>query len=405
MKYKDSNGQWQTIKFKNYGIEQTPIGSMIYYPSQSIPNGYLVCDGSEVKISDYQELFNVIGYIGGDDVLEGYFRLPDMRGTSAAGYYEGLDSSNPLAGNFGDQVGSPTHQLTIDEMPNHDHAIDWPNDGGPYAAELYQVMYSDVKNTWGAVMTTTQGTGGNQPHSIVQPTKLYHWLIKAKNIVTLGGYTEDFIVDGSLSVKNLQIENLIEIPDCNDTSLPTGIYYCSGDALNAPHASAWFLHVMNRVFPDGDHVITQVAYRYRDDEIQMRQYNSISPAGWKAWSVINSDSGWTTATLTSSFKPYSDDSYNIPEYRKIDKMVEIRGCIAPAATIASGGSAVIFTLPTGYRPHKEIYVICQGTGRAIWLLTIHPDNGNVAFSRYGKGDYTEASTSVWLPFHTTFSVD
>ena len=40
MKYKDSNGNWQTIKVKNYRIEQTPIGSMIYYPSQNIPAGY-----------------------------------------------------------------------------------------------------------------------------------------------------------------------------------------------------------------------------------------------------------------------------------------------------------------------------------------------------------------------------
>lgn len=39
MKYKDSNSQWQTIKVKNYGIEQTPIGSMIYYPSQNILAG------------------------------------------------------------------------------------------------------------------------------------------------------------------------------------------------------------------------------------------------------------------------------------------------------------------------------------------------------------------------------
>ena len=51
MKFKNSNNEWQTLKIKNYGIEQTPIGSMIYYPAQNIPNGYLVCDGSEILIS------------------------------------------------------------------------------------------------------------------------------------------------------------------------------------------------------------------------------------------------------------------------------------------------------------------------------------------------------------------
>lgn len=233
MKFKDKNNEWQTLKVKNYGIEQTPIGSMIFYPSQTIPKGYLVCDGSEYLIADYPLLFNAIGYIGGEDVDTGYFRVPDMRGNVPAGFYEGLDASNPLAGNFGDKVGKPTHQLTIDEMPSHDHAIDWPNDGGPYAAELYQVMYSDVKNTWGAVMTTTQGTGGNQSHSIVQPTMLYHWLIKAKNVVTLGGYTEDFEITGDLRIlgkivmpTNKYLENGVAPLDMNNSDIinANGIY-------------------------------------------------------------------------------------------------------------------------------------------------------------------------------------
>jgi len=40
---------------------------------------------------------------------------------------------------------------------------------------------------------------------------------------------------------------------------------------------------MKRTFNDGTFVITQIAYRYRDNEIWMRQYNAISSEGWKAW--------------------------------------------------------------------------------------------------------------------------
>lgn len=205
MKYKNSNNEWQTLKVTNYGIEQTPIGSMIYYPAQAIPKGYLVCDGSEILISEYKELFDVIGYIGGDDVLEGYFRLPDMRGAVAAGYFEGFDSTHPLYGAFGDQVGSPLHYLTVEEMPSHSHLVS----AGTFADGNvgFNPFTAMVSSTTGGEETmgysaTTAYAGGSQPHSIVQPTKLYHWLIKAKNIVTLGGNTTDFSVEGDLTVNN-----------------------------------------------------------------------------------------------------------------------------------------------------------------------------------------------------------
>lgn len=223
MKYKDSNGQWQTIKVKNYGIEQTPIGSMIYYPSQNIPAGYLVCDGSEKLIADYPLLFNAIGYIGGEDVDTGYFRLPDMRANVPAGFYEGLDSSNPLAGNFGDQVGAPTHILTVDEMPSHNH-YNFAGSGGsvnfPAWASKDNGAISTAENGYGSSTTTT---GSNQPHSIVQPTKLYHWLIKAKNVTSLGGYTEDFNVEGIFYINN---KNLF------DVLYPVGSTYTTKNATN-----------------------------------------------------------------------------------------------------------------------------------------------------------------------------
>lgn len=170
----------------------TPIGSIVYWPSQLMPTGYLLCDGREVAINDYPELYAAIGNISGDDVALGNFRLPDMRGVVAGGYHSGLPSSNPLHGNFGDQVGSPTHTLTVDEMPSHNHTY-YKTSGSSTNKD------TGSGTAYGDYLVNTSSAGGNQPHSIVQPTKLYNWVIKAKHVTQLGGTVSgDFEVKGKL---------------------------------------------------------------------------------------------------------------------------------------------------------------------------------------------------------------
>lgn len=119
---------------------------------------------------------------------------------------------------------------------------------------------------------------------------------------------------------------------------------------------------------------------------------------------IADDTGWQTLTLTSDFHTYEDSSPNIPMYRKVGKVVEIVGAIAPTREIPSGTNKLIATLPEGYRPSKNRYFICQGSDRNIWTLYVYPD-GSIVFARYGSSAYVAASTSVWLPFNVTFLVN
>lgn len=184
----------------------TPIGSIIYWPSQLIPTGYLLCDGREVAINDYPELYTAIGNIGGDDAASGNFRLPDMRGVVAGGYYSGLSSSNPLSGNFGDQVGNATHTLTRAQLPKERLKV---LDGRYLPDREVQVKsFSSSGSDWPGISLndgstssylTTDYLGSGQAHSSVQPTKLYNWIIKAKNVTQLGGtVSNDFEVKGKL---------------------------------------------------------------------------------------------------------------------------------------------------------------------------------------------------------------
>lgn len=69
-------------------VATVPIGSLVSFAGTTLPNGYLLCDGAEVSISSYPELFAIIGTsYNGSVPLVGIatFRLPDLRGRMAIG--------------------------------------------------------------------------------------------------------------------------------------------------------------------------------------------------------------------------------------------------------------------------------------------------------------------------------
>jgi microcystin-dependent protein len=78
--------------------------------------GWLACDGRSLSVSDYNLLFQTVGYEFGGSGNQ--FTLPDMRGRvpGAIGTGTGL-TARALA----DAVGTETHTLTINEMPAHKH--------------------------------------------------------------------------------------------------------------------------------------------------------------------------------------------------------------------------------------------------------------------------------------------
>jgi microcystin-dependent protein len=160
-----------------------PIGTIMPYAGSSCPNGYLFCDGSEVKITDYRQLYQVIGttYNGGN--LQGYgtFKLPDLRGRFALGrdnmnngiqVPDKVNQITPIttvsaAANrvgditsrtLGNSSGSDTVTLTTSNLPNHKHSLSSAN--GQYYAipATQQAATSDTNATLGVQVTTTAGS-------------------------------------------------------------------------------------------------------------------------------------------------------------------------------------------------------------------------------------------------------
>ena len=67
-----------------------PTGTIIISQASEIPVGYLLCDGSEVKIEEYQDLYNVIGTTYGQSDSTS-FCIPDLTARTVFGVSEGND--------------------------------------------------------------------------------------------------------------------------------------------------------------------------------------------------------------------------------------------------------------------------------------------------------------------------
>ena len=106
-------------------VAVVPIGVIFPYaglspdttPSGTLPPGYLLCDGGEVLVSEYPDLFNVIGFTykpAGSLVGKGTFALPDMRGRFPLGR-DSMDNGNTVFDVDGisrDAGGGPANRVT-----------------------------------------------------------------------------------------------------------------------------------------------------------------------------------------------------------------------------------------------------------------------------------------------------
>lgn len=103
-----------------------PLGVVEMWAGSAVPEGYVLCDGRELRISDYPELYRAIGStfngaVGADGRVHatqaGHFRLPDLRGRFVAGQY-GDDPEYELPGMAG---GCKVQSLGVENIPAHHH--------------------------------------------------------------------------------------------------------------------------------------------------------------------------------------------------------------------------------------------------------------------------------------------
>ena len=130
-------------------VSTVPIGAIMPYAGTTVPDGYLLCDGSELKTADYTALYGVIGYTyKAATLLQGAatFALPDLRGRFPLGM-DSMDNGNRIpsrddasilinagggsanrvtdvtADIVGTGSGAQTVTLTLNNLPDHKHNL------------------------------------------------------------------------------------------------------------------------------------------------------------------------------------------------------------------------------------------------------------------------------------------
>lgn len=113
-------------------VPTNPPGVIMPYGGKTAPTGWLLCDGSQYRISEYTALFQVISYNFGartlPDLETGFFKVPDLRGRLPLGADNmGGISSNTVTADYADGVGQigGSEEKTIDvtQMPQHKHNL------------------------------------------------------------------------------------------------------------------------------------------------------------------------------------------------------------------------------------------------------------------------------------------
>jgi microcystin-dependent protein len=176
-----------------------PPGTVMPFAGDTtkIPDGWLLCDGSELDRTEYAELFDIISINWGHGDASSTFNIPDFRGIFLrgadldAGNDPDADARTPIntGGNSGDIVGS--FQTNATALPNIDFETSTDGDhihGGStntkgnhshsYSSTANGSYYDNGNNfsgaRYGVIGGKTTSTNGNHSHSITTDTNGNH---------------------------------------------------------------------------------------------------------------------------------------------------------------------------------------------------------------------------------------
>jgi microcystin-dependent protein len=151
------------------------IGEIRMFAGNFAPNGWLLCQGQLVSISDYDTLFNLIGTTYGGDG-QNTFALPNLQ--SRVPVHQG--SAYPL----GSVGGAESVTLLSQQLPVHTHQVMGTDTAGTSSSPAGNVWAAGAVNAYTASAPNATMSpaafapaGGSQPHDNLPPYLVVNFII------------------------------------------------------------------------------------------------------------------------------------------------------------------------------------------------------------------------------------
>ncbi len=149
-------------------MAQPYVGEIRMFAGNFAPAGWMFCEGQLLPIAENETLFQLIGTTYGGDG-QSTFALPDLRGRLPIHFGNGFI--------LAETGGAEQITLTVPQIPAHSHGFQASGDLANSPNPGNQVLAETVSTTPyfagpPAVLLAPQSvlnTGGNQPHTNLQP--------------------------------------------------------------------------------------------------------------------------------------------------------------------------------------------------------------------------------------------
>jgi microcystin-dependent protein len=163
------------------------IGEIRMFGGNFAPQGWAMCQGQIMPISQNDALFNLIGTAFGGDGQE-TFGLPDLQGRAPMHQGQGPGITQNYI--LGENAGVESVTLTTQQIPIHNHAFLVSSVIGtqtnptnnymaaPLTGKAYYAANPD-KSMYNQILSPV---GGNQPHNNMQPYLVVSFIISLYGI-------------------------------------------------------------------------------------------------------------------------------------------------------------------------------------------------------------------------------